>query len=236
MIELNADIGEGCDDAGLMPFVDRVSIASGGHTGDAASMALALRLAGTHGVWAGAHPSYRDRAGFGRQPLAASAAEIRSWVVEQIEALAEVAGREGMRLVHVKPHGALYNVAALDREVAGAIAEAVRSVDAGLLLVGLSGSRLIEAGRAAGLRVLNEAFADRRYATIDRLVSRETSGALIHDPFLAAEQARSLAQGKGVLTLSGVRLPVQADTICLHSDTPGAVTLARAVHAALHDG
>ena len=115
MIELNADIGEGCDDAGLMPFVDRVSIASGGHTGDAASMALALRLAGTHGVWVGAHPSYPDRAGFGRRPLAASAAEIRSWVVEQIEALAEVAGREGMRLVHVKPHGALYNVAALDR-------------------------------------------------------------------------------------------------------------------------
>jgi UPF0271 protein len=236
LIELNADVGEGCDDAGLMPFVDRVSIASGGHAGDAASMAAALRLAQAQGVRVGAHPSYPDRVGFGRQPITAPAAVIRAWVVEQIEALAEVAGREGVRLAHVKPHGALYNVAALDAEVAGAIAEAVRSIDAGLVLVGLSGSKLIEAGRAAGLRVLNEAFADRRYATAVRLVSRETFGALIHDPARAAEQALSLACGEGVLAASGERLVVRADTLCLHGDTPGAIALARAVHAALHDG
>lgn len=236
MIELNADIGEGCDDARLMPFVDRVSIASGGHTGDATSMAAALRLARTHGVKVGAHPGYPDRAGFGRQPIAAAAAVIRAWVVEQIETLAEVAGREGMRLAHVKPHGALYNVAAQDAEVAGAIAAAVRSVDAGLLLVGLAGSQLIEAGRAAGLGVRNEAFVDRRYATRLRLVSRETSGALIHDPALAAEQALSLAKGEGVVAASGEWLEIRADTLCLHSDTPGAIALARAVHAALHDG
>lgn len=236
MIELNADIGEGCDDAGLMPFVDRVSIASGGHAGDAASMAAALRLARAHGVAVGAHPSYPDQAGFGRQPITASAGQIRAWVVEQIEALGELAGREGMRLAHVKPHGALYNVAAQDEEVAGAIAAAVRSVDAGLLLVGLAGSRLVEAGRAAGLGVLNEAFADRRYATHMRLVSRETPGALIHDPDQAAQQALSLAQGEGVVAASGERLAVRADTLCLHSDTPGAIALARAVHAALHRG
>ncbi|MFN3715618.1 MAG: 5-oxoprolinase subunit PxpA [Thiobacillus sp.] len=236
MIELNADIGEGCDDAGLMPYVDRVSIASGGHAGDATSMTVALRLAKAHGVAVGGHPGYPDRAGFGRYPLAATAGTIRSWVVGQLEALAELARREGMALAHVKPHGALYNAAAEDAEVAAAVAEAVRAVDPGLLLVGLAGSRLIEAGQAAGLQVLNEAFADRRYATCRRLVSRETPGAVIHDPRQAAEQALSLARGAGVLAVTGERLAVRADTLCLHGDTPGAIKLARAVHAALHGG
>lgn len=236
MIELNADIGEGCDDARLMPYLARVSIACGGHTGDIASMTAALRLAADHGVAAGAHPSYPDRTQFGRRALAASGDEIAAWVTQQTEALAEQAARLGLRLAHVKPHGALYNVAARDAGVARAIAQAVAAVDPALALVGLAGSQLIAAGQAAGLVVLNEAFADRRYQSSGRLVSRETAGALIDDPTVAAEQARVLAEGGAVATLGGGAVRVRADTICLHSDTPGALNIARAVHAALNRG
>ena len=236
MIELNADIGEGCDDASLMPYLNRVSIACGGHTGDAASMGAALRLAAEHGVAAGAHPGYPDRAQFGRRELTASADEIAAWVTQQTEDLAEQAARLGLRLAHVKPHGALYNVAARDAGVAQVIAQAVAALDPALMLVGLAGSRLVAAGQTAGLAVLNEAFADRRYLTNGRLVSRETNGALIVDPQLAAAQAAALAYGQAIDTLSGGRIRVLADTICLHGDSPGALNIARAVHAALKPG
>lgn len=236
MIELNADVGEGCDDASLMPYLNRVSIACGGHTGDAASMSAALHLAAERGVAVGAHPGYPDRAQFGRRELAASADEIAAWVTQQTENLAEQAARLGLRLAHVKPHGALYNVAARDAVVARAIAQAVAALDPALILVGLAGSQLIAAGQVAGLAVLNEAFADRRYQTNGRLVSRETTGALIVDPRLAAAQAAALANGQTIDTLNGGRIRVQADTICLHSDTPDALNIARAVHAALKPG
>lgn len=234
MIELNADIGEGGDDAGLMPYLARVSIASGGHAGDAASMTAALRLAAEHDVAVGAHPGYPDRRHFGRRELAASAEEIATWVTQQSEALAERAARLGMRLAHVKPHGALYNVAARDPQVAQAIARAVAAFDPTLLLVGLSGSQLIAAGRAAGLGVLNEAFADRRYRADGQLVSRETVGALLTDPAMAARQALALGRGEPIATLEGAPLLIRADTLCLHSDTPNALNIARAVHAALY--
>ena len=236
MIELNADIGEGYDDAALMPYLTRVSIACGGHTGDAASMAGALRLAAEHGAAVGAHPSYPDRAGFGRRALAASAEDIAAWITQQTEALAEQGMRLGLRLAHVKPHGALYNVAAQDRCVAEAVAQAVAALDANLVLVGLSGSQLVAAGRAAGLAVLNEAFADRRYQASGQLVSRETEGALVTDPDTAAQQACALARGEPVATLDGAALRVRAETLCLHSDTPNALNIARAVHAALNRG
>lgn len=236
MIELNADIGEGYDDAILLPYLARVSIASGGHAGDAASMRAALRLAADHGVAVGAHPSYPDPAAFGRRAMAASAEQIARWVAEQTEALAEQAARLGLRLAHVKPHGALYNVAARDAEVAEAIARAVAEFDTSLLLLGLSGSCLIDAARSVGLAALNEAFADRRYHGDGRLVSRETAGALVTDPEQAAQQAALLAQGEPVATFDGGRVRVQADTICLHGDTPNAPDIARAVHAALNRG
>ena len=236
MIELNADIGEGCDDAALMPYVARVSIACGGHTGDAASMRAALELAAAHGVAAGAHPGYPDRAGFGRHAMAARPEQIVVWVAEQTEALAEEAARLGVRLAHVKPHGALYNVAAVDADVAAAIVQAVTAVDAGLVLVGLAGSRLIVAGRAAGLAVLNEGFADRRYDVAGRLVSRETPGAVLTDPAAAAGQAGRLAQRRPLPALPAGEVLIEADTVCLHGDTPGAIHIARAVHAALNPG
>lgn len=236
MIELNADIGEGCDDAALMPYLARVSIASGGHAGDAASMRVALRLGAEFGVAVGTHPSYPDREGFGRRRLPATPDAIAAWVVQQTEVLAEEAARMGMRLAHVKPHGALYNVAAVDAAVAAAIAQAVADFDADLVLVGLAGSRLIEAGRSAGLAVLNEGFADRRYDPAGRLVSRETPGAVLTDPVAAAEQAERLALRRPLPTLPAGELQIEVDTICLHGDTPGAINIARAVHAALNPG
>lgn len=236
VIELNADVGEGQDDASLMPYLDRVSIACGGHAGSAASMAAALQLAAEYGVVAGAHPGYPDRAQFGRRAMAASEDEIKAWVTQQTETLAGQAARQGLRLAHVKPHGALYNMAAHDAGVARAIAQAVAAFDPDLMLVGLSGSRLVEAGRAAGLLVLNEAFADRRYLAGGQLVSRETPGALIVDPQAAAGQALALAQGVSLGTLDGGKIRIGVDTICLHGDTPGALNIARVVHAALNRG
>lgn len=236
MIELNADIGEGCDDAALMPYLGRVSIACGGHAGDAASMAVALRLAAEHGVAVGAHPAYPDRAGFGRRTLPATATEVAAWVAQQTETLAEAAARLGMRLAHVKPHGALYNVAAVDAGVADAIARAVAAVDVSLILVGLAGSRLPAAGRAAGLAVLNEGFADRRYRSDGQLVPRETPGAVLRDPAAAAAQALRLAQRRPLRAQPTGTVSVEVDTLCVHGDTPGAIDIARAVHATLNRG
>jgi len=236
MIELNADIGEGDDDGELLPYLSRASIACGGHTGDAVSMMTELRQATEHGVAVGAHPGYPDRTGFGRRALAATADEIERWVTQQTETLAALAARLGVRLAHVKPHGALYNRAACDLEAAEAIVRAVAAFDSRLILVGLAGSRLIAAVQAAGLQVLNEAFADRRYQSNGQLVSRETPGALLADPAGAAQQALALARGKPVVTLDGTPLRVRAETLCLHSDTPDALNIARAVHAALNRG
>ena len=235
-MDINADIGEGYDDAGLMPYLTRASIACGGHTGDARSMEAALALAAEYGVAVGAHPSYPDREGFGRRDLAATPDQIAQWVTQQIEALAEITARKGMRLAHIKPHGALYNAAAKYEVIAVAIAQAVVEWNASLILLGLSGSRLIEAGRAAGLTVMQEVFADRRYQPDGQLVSRETPGALIADPETAAEQAYALAHDQPIVALDGNPLRLAADTLCLHSDTPGAIGIARAVAQALNRG
>ena len=235
-MDINADIGEGYDDAGLMPYLTRASIACGGHTGDARSMDAALTLAAEYGIAVGAHPSYPDRAGFGRREWAATPEQIALWITQQTETLAEVAASKGMRLAHVKPHGALYNAATQHEAIATAVAQAVVEWDANLILLGLSGSRLIEAGRAAGLTVMQEVFADRRYQADGQLVSRETPGALITDPETSAEQAYALAQSQPIVALDGSPLRLVADTLCLHSDTPGAIGIARAVAQALNRG
>ena len=235
-MDINADLGEGYDDAGLMPYLTRVSIACGGHAGDARSMGAALTLAAEYDIAVGAHPSYPDREGFGRRDWAATPEQIGQWVTQQIEALAEIAASKGMRLAHIKPHGALYNAAAQQDVIATAIAQAVKDWDASLILLGLSGSRLIEAGRSAGLTVMQEVFADRRYQPDGQLVSRETPDALIIDPKAAGEQAYALAQGQAIVALGGSPLRLAADTLCLHSDTLGAIGIARAVAQALNKG
>lgn len=231
MIELNADIGEGGADTLLMPYVDRVSIACGGHTGDAASMRAALWLAKEFGIKAGAHPSYPDPANFGRVNMQASPEEIARWVEEQTRGLMEVADDLNVELFHVKPHGALYNRAATHRETADAVIVAIKNT--GLALVALANSPLVGWAREAGLVVLEEAFADRRYLKNGQLAPRSQDGALLELPADVVEQALAIARGGPIMTLDDGNLLLHADTLCLHGDAPGAAGRAEVVAHAL---
>jgi 5-oxoprolinase (ATP-hydrolysing) subunit A len=224
MIDLNCDLGE-LDDAAhedaLMEYITSANIACGGHAGDEATMERTVRLALARGVRIGAHPGYPDRANFGRLEMALSPEEIVRTMTEQTERLDAVVRRAGGTIVHVKPHGALYNVAARDRVVAEAIGAAVREWNPDAVLFGLAGSCALEVWREAGLRVVAEGFADRAYEPDGSLRSRRLAGALITDPVAAAVQAVELAR-------SG-----RAQTICVHGDTPGAVEILRACRQAL---
>jgi UPF0271 protein len=231
-MELNADVGEGWDDEPLLAYVDRVSIACGGHAGDEASMLAALSLSRELGVMAGAHPGYPDRKNFGRLPVNAGPGEVRRWVTGQTRHLMQLAERAGTRLFHVKPHGALYNQAATDREIAQGVIEAVQELG-GLALVCLAGSPLVAWAREARLDVLEEAFADRRYLADGRLAPRSVTGAMILDPAASATQARDIATGAPVKALDGGVLVLKADTLCLHGDHDNAISMAKAVAMAL---
>ena len=232
-IDLSADVGEGADDLPLFPLVTSISVACGAHAGDMATMDRCVAEAARLGVVVGAHPGYPDAAGAGRRAVTISDAELTTTLVEQIEALREICGRHGVPLVHVKPHGALYNQAAVDASLAATIARAVRAVDPALRLVGLAGSALVSAASDAGLRGIAEAFADRRYLADGTLVPRGSTGALITDPIEAAAQALALARGDPIATLDGDPIRVEAETLCLHADTPGALDSARLVRATL---
>lgn len=234
LIELNADVGEGGPDSLLMPLVDRVSIACGGHTGDIASMRMALMQAKELGIQPGAHPGYPDQANFGRKPMEASAKEVTRWVTGQTSSLLDVATLMGVKLFHVKLHGALYNQAAVDRAIAEAVIEALLELR-GLALVALAGSPLAGWARMAGLVVLEEAFADRRYMQDGQLVPRSTPGAVIEESEEAVSQALAIACGQTVEPLGGGALCIRAQTICLHGDEPGALKRAEAVASALRN-
>jgi UPF0271 protein len=239
-VDLNADVGESYGpwvmgrDAELIPLVTSVNVACGAHAGDPLVMARTVELARRHAVALGAHPGYPDRDGFGRRDLAMSADELRASLLYQLGALAAFARDAGVKLRHVKPHGALYNRAATDAGLAETIARAVRDFGRGLVLVGLAGSLLLEAGRAAGLTVAAEAFADRAYEADGSLRSRRLDGAVFDTPELAAEQALSIVTLGQVIAHDGTPVAVQADTICLHGDTANAAEYARQVRAALH--
>ena len=233
-IDLNCDLGEGTGaDADLMPLITSANIACGGHIGDAATMKTAVELAHSHGVTIGAHPSLADRAGFGRRELAVDVASVRALVGDQIRALQSVARACGARVTHVKPHGALYNMAARDATLARAIAEAARECDSALVLVGLADSHLIAEGRACGLRVAAEAFADRRYQPDGSLVPRSLPGAVLDHEADVEAQALGLARDGLVLCADGTSLAIRADTLCVHGDGPRAVQSLRAIRAAL---
>lgn len=233
-IDFNCDVGEGCgDDAAILPLITSASIACGGHAGDGSTMRAALRLCREHGVAAGAHPGYPDREHFGRRALELPPGEIATIVHEQLACLATIARGEGMRLAHVKPHGALYNRAAADRGAADAIAAAVAAFDASLALYALSGSDLARAGEAAGLRVAHEVFAERGYAADGRLLPRDRPGAVIASVDAAVGQALELALHGRVTSPEGGVLALRADTLCLHGDRPDAAAFARAVRGAL---
>jgi UPF0271 protein len=226
-IDLNSDVGEllGAEgraaDRELIALVTSVNVACGGHAGDASTMTATVRAAAARGVAVGAHPSYLDREHFGRRSHAQSPKDAALTIASQLEALRDIARSCDVALTHVKPHGALYNDAAVDRATATAIADAVASFDKRLLLVGLAGSLLLDAGRAAGLRVAAEGFCDRAYEDDGTLRSRALPGAVFEDPALAARQAVRLAQRGDI------------DTLCIHGDTPGALAIARTVRAAL---
>ncbi|MEN9564218.1 MAG: hypothetical protein RIR73_2462 [Chloroflexota bacterium] len=215
-IDLNCDLGEGMDnDEAIMPYVTSANIACGFHAGDEQTMCETLRLAKRFGVNAGAHPSWKDRENFGRKEMNISPEEAEKLVFEQIQILAVIAKEEGVTLTHVKPHGALYNQSAKDMELASAIARAVKTVSVDLILVGLAGSRSLEAGRAVGLRVAAEGFPDRGYNADESLMSRLLPGALIESPEEVARHAIELVKtGK-------------MDTLCLHGDHPNAVENAK---------
>lgn len=236
-MDLNADLGERpgaeADDAALMRWITSANIACGGHAGDRDTMAAAVSAALRAGVKVGAHPGYPDREHFGRQVLALSPEEIAATVAGQVRALAAVAASLGTEVAHVKPHGALYNQAAREPEVARAIAVGVASWRRDVILIGLAGSPMLEIFQEEGFRVAAEAFADRRYEPDGSLRSRALAGALIDDPETAAAQARSIAVGNRVSTLDGTAVPVTAETLCIHSDTAGAPQIAAAVRRAL---
>lgn len=217
---MNCDMGElpdGALEEALMAHITSANVACGGHAGDAVSMRRTVEIARRHGVAVGAHPGYPDRANFGRVEMVLSADEIAETVCDQIAALAAIAGD----LAHVKPHGALYNVAAKNPDVARAIGEGVVRFGKKPVLVGLAGSVMLDVWREMGFRVAAEGFADRRYEPDGSLRPRRFADALITDPGEAAAQALGLANGGRVRT------------ICVHSDTPGAVAIAAAVAAAL---
>jgi UPF0271 protein len=220
-------------DADLIPLVTSVNVACGAHAGDPVTMEATVRLAVRHGVTVGAHPGYPDLAGFGRRDLDMTADELAASLVYQVGALAAFARDAGTEVGHVKAHGALYNRAAADPAIAAVVARAVVRVAPDAVLVGLAGSALIDAGRAAGLRVAAEAFADRAYESDGSLRSRRLPGALLATPELAAAQAVAIARKGRVVSWDGAEIAVDADTICLHGDTPGAAAYAHAIRAAL---
>jgi len=234
-IDLNCDMGElpeaiadGTQES-LMASLTSVNIACGGHAGDEQTMETTVEQALRWKLAIGAHPGYPDRANFGRLELKLPAKEIADLVYEQVRALAEVAARCGVRLAHVKPHGALYNQAVRNRELARAIAEGVARWSHDVVLMGLAGSPMLDVFRVAGFTVAAEAFTDRRYEPDGTLRSRKFEDALIRDPAEAARQALSIVERSAVIASDGSEVAVDAQTICIHGDTPGAPDIASAV-------
>ncbi|MFT3896418.1 MAG: 5-oxoprolinase subunit PxpA [Thermomonas sp.] len=233
-LDFNCDLGEGCgQDAAIVPHISSASIACGAHAGDAATLREAVSLCVAHGVAIGAHPSFEDREHFGRRELSLEPADIHALVVRQVALVAAACAEAGTRLHHVKPHGALYNLAARDRAVSVAIADAVREADPALVLYGLADSELTAAGEAAGLRVAHEAFAERAYDADGRLAPRGTPGAVIEGFDDALAQVRDFLRDGIVVARDGARVPIRADTLCLHGDRADAADFARGLRAAL---
>ncbi|WP_091904453.1 5-oxoprolinase subunit PxpA [Chitinasiproducens palmae] len=232
-IDLNADLAEGIgDDAALLPLVSSANIACGFHAGSHQLMRRAVELAIDNHVAIGAHPSFDDRANFGRSTVEIAPADAFSLVAYQVGALAGVATAAGGRLAHVKPHGALYNQAARDRRLAEAIVDAVRGVDASLAIFGLAGGELIAAAQRAGMRSVDEVFADRGYCADGTLVPRNQPGALLDSEEEVLRRTLAMIERRGVQSIDGAWVPLQVGTICLHGDGAHAVAFARRLRAA----
>ena len=234
-IDLNCDLGEAVTtdqlevEAGLMTLVTSVNIACGVHAGDVTLMRHTVRMARQHKLAVGAHPGLPDREFRGRHEQSVSPSFVEELIHSQVSNLMAISQAEGVRLSHVKPHGALYNMAARDRVIADAVATALARLDHRLILVGLAGSELIAAGSAQGLRVAAEGFADRGYRADGSLVPRGQQGAIIHDEAMVVARAQSLVRADRIAAIDGSMLHCHIHTLCLHGDTPDAVPLAQAL-------
>ncbi|MBU3030743.1 LamB/YcsF family protein [Paracoccus marinaquae] len=234
-IDLNSDLGEGYgawkmgDDTTMLDIVSSANVACGFHAGDPLTILDTVRAAAERGVAIGAHVSYPDRVGFGRRPMDVAPAELTADVIYQIGALQGICAAAGTRVSYVKPHGALYNTIARDAKQGAAVIEAIRAIDPSLVLMGLAGAPILAQAAAAGLSTVAEAFADRAYTAGGELVSRREAGAVLHDPKLIAERMLRLATEGVIEAADGSALRLQADSICVHGDSPGAVAIAAGV-------
>jgi len=232
-INLNADLGEGYgpwtmgDDAAMLEIVSSANIACGGHAGDPDVMRRTVRLARERGVSIGAHPSYPDLQGFGRRAMALSAAQLENQIAGQIGALMGIAGLEATPVTHVKPHGALNNLACADRAVADTICRAIVAVDRQLILLAPAASQLLAAGQAAGLSVVEEIFADRAYLADGQLAPRSRPEAMIHGADACLAHVAAMLDAGALIALDGSRIPTRIGSICVHGDNPEAVAVAR---------
>ncbi len=242
-LDLNTDLGESFgawtmgDDDAMLDVVTSANVACGFHAGDPVVMHRTMAAARDRGVSVGAHPGFLDLWGFGRRPiLGDSPADIEKMLVYQIGAAAAVAASVGLRLAHVKTHGSLGNMAMVDPDLAAAVARAVRTIDRDLILVVMPGLALERAGLDQDLLVAREVYADRTYDDDGNLTSRKTPGAVIHDADAAAARVLRMVDDRAVTTVTGRRLPVQIDTVCVHGDNPQAVAMARTLRETLQAG
>jgi 5-oxoprolinase (ATP-hydrolysing) subunit A len=233
-IDLNCDMGEGIgNDASIMPFITSANIACGFHAGDEDTMKQTIQLALFHNVAIGAHPSFNDKNNFGRTEMHLSPQQLYDLITTQVYLLQTLATKEGARLHHVKPHGALYNMAAADAEMSHTIAKAISDVDASLILYGLSNSHLITEAEKLGLRIASEVFADRTYQDNGKLTPRSQPNALIEDEEASLQQVLQMIEQQTVTTVSGKTIAIKADTICLHGDGKHAAEFAEHIHRSL---
>ncbi len=218
-VDLNCDLGEGMlNDALLIPLISSANIACGVHAGDESTMKQTIEWCLQHGVAIGAHPSWPDREQFGRREMQLPEQQLFDCITEQIHRLQMIAASFNIQLQHVKPHGALYNQSAKEEHIAATIAQAVKAVDPSLILFGLSGSGSITAAVQLGLRTANEVFADRTYQDDGTLTSRSQPGSLVEEETVAAAQVVQMICNHQVTTVTGKRIPIKADTVCIHGD------------------
>ena len=238
-IDINSDLGESFgawsmgDDAAMLDVVTSANVACGFHAGDPAGILRTLKAAAAKNVTIGAHVAYPDKVGFGRRNMDLASDELTADVIYQIGALQGLAKAAGTCVRYVKPHGALYNTIAHDRRQALAVIEAIRTIDSNLILVALAGSSLIELARNEGLQCIAEAFADRAYTPQGTLVSRREPGAVLHDPKLVAQRMLRLVEDGTIEAIDGSLTRIQADSICVHGDSPAAVEMARELRRVL---
>jgi 5-oxoprolinase (ATP-hydrolysing) subunit A len=238
-IDINCDMGESFgsyrigQDQEVMPFITSANVACGYHAGDPMIMAQTVELAKKHGVGVGAHPGYPDLLGYGRRNIETFPGEIKNYILYQMGALAAFARSADVKLQHVKPHGAVYNLAAKDERAAREVIEAVKIYDPELILVTLAGSLCAQMASDGGLQVAREAFPDRAYLSNGQLAPRSMAGAVIHDPVLVKERVLKLVKTGKMTSIDGLEIALEMDTLCIHGDNPGASQLARTIREAL---